>query len=196
MTPRPIVLLALLLAAPATLLTAPSAGAVQPAKSLYTSIDLAKCKVVSRHRDGNTWECEGLPGYPVLVAEGDLRTFVSFGPDARKRRAARQSLGPFNRMFADARQRATIEWRYVRRDGRAVPYATIIRFTTSRDGMKGQALVVTRIGDKDACHVAYVDAIANPDAIALAREAADGLARRFDCTKEPEVLGQPGRMPL
>jgi hypothetical protein len=42
-----------------------------------TAIDLKECKVVKRHSDGNTWSCNGLAGYPLYYAEGDLRTFVS-----------------------------------------------------------------------------------------------------------------------
>jgi hypothetical protein len=44
-----------------------------------------------------------------------------------------------------------------------------------------QVLVVTRLGVGGTCHVAYVDAAANDDADALAREAADALALDFDC---------------
>ncbi|WP_410959428.1 hypothetical protein, partial [Salmonella sp. SAL4433] len=64
------------------------AGAqANPVKSLYTSIDLKECKQIKRHRDGNAWECEGLPGFPVYIAEGDLRQFVSLGARPEQRRA-------------------------------------------------------------------------------------------------------------
>src|SRR5262245_51022359 len=67
-----------------------------PVKSLYTTIDLRNCKQVKHHRDGGAWRCDGLPGFPVYVAEGDLRQFVSVGEAPEKRRAATQTLGPFN----------------------------------------------------------------------------------------------------
>jgi hypothetical protein len=44
------------------------------------------------------------------------------------------------------------------------------------------------------CHVAYVDAKANPDANELARKAADELARDFQCGKnQVKIVGQSGR---
>src|SRR5262245_32004213 len=67
---------------PAMLVAASLFGAgaqANPVKSLYTTIDLKECKQVKRHRDGNAWECPGLPGFPVYIAEGDLRQFVSVG---------------------------------------------------------------------------------------------------------------------
>jgi hypothetical protein len=169
---------------------------VSPLKSRFTTIGLDTCTVVRRHPDGNSWRCDGLPDYPVYLAEGDLRFYMSFGPRAEKQKAATQTLGPFNTVFRDKRNRITIEWRYVRRGGKDLPYAAIVRYFTSRDGTKGQALIVTRISDQEACHVAYVDALANPSAIALARSIADERARTFSCKDEPTVVGATGRSPL
>lgn len=170
--------------------------AVQPAKSLYTAFDLSGCRVVKRHPDGNAWQCDGLPGYPIYVAEGDLRTFVSFGPSAGKLRAATQTLSSFNSLHKGGNGRTTVEWRYHKRSGRAVPYAAIIRFDTTSEGRKGEVLVVLKVGEREACHVAHVDALANDDAIMLARAAADGPARSFDCQKEPSVTGASGKSPM
>jgi hypothetical protein len=167
-----------------------------PVKSLYTTVDLKVCKRIKRHRDGGAWLCEGLPGYPVFVAEGDLRQFVSAGTDADKRRAATQTLGAFNSIFERGSDRATIEWRFVRRGERQIPYAIIVRFHTSADGRRGDVLVVSKVGASDTCHVAYVDALANDDAIALARRLADEKARTFDCSQEPRAEGATGRSPM
>jgi hypothetical protein len=52
------------------------------------------------------------------------------------------------------------------------------------------------VSDADTCHVAYIDALANKDAIALAREIADRHAKGFDCRREPRVEGQSGRSPM
>ena len=54
-----------------------------------------------------------------------------------------------------------------------------------------QVLVVTRLGETGTvCHVAYVDALLNPNANALAREAADTIARIFTCSHdEPGWIG-------
>ena len=168
-----------------------------PLKSQFTTLSLSQCEIVKRHADGNSWLCPGLPGYPVYVAEGDLRFFMGFGPQAQKTRASTQTLGAFNTVFKDNRSRFTIEWRYVRRQGRDIPHAAIVRFFTSLDKNRGQVLVVTRIAETEACHVGYIDALANVhSAIALARSIADDKARTFDCKSEPQSYGATGRSPL
>jgi hypothetical protein len=165
-------------------------------KSLYTTIDLAACKQVKRHRDGGAWRCSGLGGMPVYVAEGDLRQFLSIGSNAEKRRAASQTLGPFNSIFERGGNRATVEWRFDRRGDRQIPYAIIVRFHTSQEGRKGDVLVVLKVGESETCHVAYVDALANSDAIALARQIADRQAKTFDCRQEPLTEGATGKSPM
>jgi hypothetical protein len=165
-------------------------------KSLYTTIDLKACKKVRRHRDGGAWMCDGLAGLPVYVAEGDLRQFVSVGAEAQKRRAATQTLGAFNSIFETGGTRATVEWRFDRRGERKLPYATIMRFHTSRDGRRGDVLVVSKVSDAETCHVAYIDALANRDAIALARHVADRQSKSFDCSREPRTEGATGRSPM
>lgn len=167
-----------------------------PLKSLYTTIELKECRQTSKHPDGGAWLCPGLEGYPVYVAEGDLRTFVSVGPRPEKRRAASQTLGAFNSLFRKRASRATLEWRFVKRDGKVLPYATIQRYFTSVDGRAGEVLVVTKVTASEDCHVAYIDALANPQAIALARAVADDEARTFDCKSEPKRIGKTGRSPM
>jgi hypothetical protein len=174
----------------------PAPAAANPVKSLYTTVDLKTCRKVKRHRDGGAWRCGGLGGLPVYVAEGDLRQFVSVGANAEKRRAATQTLGAFNTIFEKGSTRATIEWRFDRRGERKLPYAIIVRFHTSRDGQNGDVLVVSKVSDTETCHVAYVDALANQDAIALARQVADKKTKTFDCRQEPHAEGGTGRSPM
>ena len=171
-------------------------AAANPVKSLYTTVDLKICKQVKRHRDGGAWRCGGLGDLPVYVAEGDLRQFVSVGANAEKRRAATQTLGAFNSMFEKGSTRATIEWRFDRRGERKLPYAIIVRFHTSREARNGDVLVVSKVSDTETCHVAYIDALANPDAIALARQIADKQAKTFDCRQEPHTEGATGKSPM
>jgi hypothetical protein len=183
----------------ALVLTAASlapASAVQQIKSLYTAIDLKKCKVVGRHEHGGAWLCEGLKNYPVYVAEGDLRIFLSVGAKGADMRAAQQTLGPFNSIFEGDTERTTVEWRFIIRKGQPIPYATIVRYFTQMDNVRGEVLVVMRVGPTEACHVAYIDALANADAIAMARRIADERARTFDCKSEPEIKGARGRSPM
>jgi hypothetical protein len=129
----------------------------------------------------------------VHVTAGDQRTYVSYGPRAKDEPAAGQTLASFNS------EGKTIEWRIERRpNGTAVPFATILRFNTSvvgdkEDQIKGQVLVVTRLGPGGVCHVGYVDGRANPDANELARKIADEQARKFRCGKDKRiVLGTKG----
>lgn len=171
-------------------------AAANPVKSLYSTVELSHCRKVAHHEDGNAWECAGLRGYPVYVAEGDQRQFVSAGPNAAKRRAAQQTLGPFNSIFARKSARATIEWRYVMRDGRPLPYAIIVRYHTSRERERGDVLVVMKVSETETCHVAKIDALANPDPLILARNIADEEARKFDCRQEPRPRGATGRSPM
>jgi hypothetical protein len=171
-------------------------AAAFPAKSIYTTIDLKACKVIKADADGARWLCKGLPGYPIYVAEGDLRMFVSIGSKPELRRAARQTLRAFNSLFTGKANRATMEWRFVSVGGKDVPYATILRYQTASDTAKGQVLVVTKVSPTESCHVAFVDAIANLDAIEIARKVADETARAFDCTSDPTSVGVSGKSPL
>jgi hypothetical protein len=55
---------------------------------------------------------------------------------------------------------------------------------------QGQVLVVTQIKAGATCHIAYVDALANADANAMAQKVADEKAGSFDCKNEPEFVGE------
>jgi hypothetical protein len=170
--------------------------AANPVRSAYTTVDLKLCKQMPRRVDGEAWHCEGLPGVPVYVAADHTKYFVSAGSNAAKRRAATQTLGASNSIFAGGSARATIEWRFERRGEQQVPYAMIIRFHTSREGKRGDVLVVYKVSATETCHAAHIDALANDNAIALARSIADGNAKTFDCKREPGTLGASGRSPM
>lgn len=168
---------------------APAANAVQQAKSRYSTIELGKC----RASGGKAWLCDGLPGYPVYVARDGGRTFLSAGPGGASRRAARQSLDAANTVFDGKSPRTAVEWRFVIRDKRVVPYATIVRYFTQTAGGRGEVVVVTRVSDQDTCQVARIDALANRDAMVLARDIADRQARTFDCRQDPMNIGAAGK---
>ena len=179
---------------PAAALVAAGAGPAGAGEitSAYTKLELDKCELVSSNPDEGgsaVWNCKGYDGRRVRVAEGDLRFFVSYGPDAESQKAAHQTLAPFNVIHH------TLEWRLERRNGRQVPFATILRyFWDSGNGRKGQTLVVTKLGPDEACHVAHVVAQGNPGANRMAREAADTEARSFDCAHSaPLRYGPDGR---
>jgi len=187
---RPVYLIAVLI-----VLWCGAAEAIQQVKSLYTAVDLSACKAVRGARDGGRL-CEGLPGYPIYVAENDHAAFLSVGSHAEKRRAAGQTLKSFNTLFEKGAKRTTVEWRFVVREQRTVPYATIVRYFTRSATGAGEVLVVMRVTDREVCHVAYIDALANVDAIVLARRIADTVARSKPCPQEPSVQGAVGRSPM
>jgi hypothetical protein len=165
-------------------------------KSLYTSLSVKRCKLLRAHPDGNAYLCPGLAGGMVYFAEGDLRAFIGAGNDPAKSRAAQQTLKTFNSPFRPPRDRATIEWRFVIKNKRPEPFAMIVRYFTAGDAGKGEVLVVTRISGAEACHIAYVDALANADAIVIARRVADDRARTANCQDPPVVEGVVGKSPM
>ena len=111
----------------------------------------------------------------MRVAEGDLRMFVSYGPNAATQTAAYETIPRFNAIGE------TLEWRGAEQGAAWTPFATILRFRWDADGEKGSTLVVTKLGLDDSCHVAYVAATGNPHANAEARAIADRDARDFRC---------------
>jgi hypothetical protein len=153
--------------------------------STYTDVNLDECSIVSSDDMGSVWTCAGYKGIPVMIAEGDLRFFVSYGLRSSEEQAATQTLPPFNHLGPK------IEWRLGKASGELKPFATILRYYVQREEGQadGQILVVTKIEPGTTCHVAYVDALANPDANEMARSAADGVAAGFDCANEPEIVG-------
>ncbi|MEQ8281363.1 MAG: hypothetical protein RIC04_01760 [Parvibaculum sp.] len=157
----------------------------------YSSIDPEACDVTATDEEsGSVWlACPGFRGHEVVMLEGDLRFYLQIDDPQREKRLSGQTPPPFNRLGK------MLEWR-LGEDGKA--FATIVRYHTQPDGgdgsfYDGQVLVVSKIGD-EACHVAYVDARANTDANALAREAADAHAASFDCATDTVMrVGKPGR---
>jgi hypothetical protein len=175
--------LSFILAATAAALTTPALAQLNT--STYTDVNLDACTVVSSDDMGSTWTCPGYKGIPVMIAEGDLRFFVSYGLDSSDEKAATQTLPPFNNLGPK------IEWRLGKATGELKPFATILRYFVQRQEGEdqGQILVVTKVEQGATCHVAYIDALANPDANELARKTADDLAPNFDCENEPKIVG-------
>jgi hypothetical protein len=169
-------------------------ASAQPAQSRYVKFDLDKCTVVERDEESGSvvQHCKGADGFAFYVADGDLRFFLSYGPNGREQRSFRQTLPPFNSINDMLELRSLI--------GAKEPHATILRYFTDSgmgDGSpKGQVLVVTKLDGIDACHMAYVDALANPNANELARQAADS-GETFNCaTDEPRIVGKSGKSPM
>jgi hypothetical protein len=157
------------------------AAAAGESTSVYTDLDIKRCKTIAQsEEEGGYYEgiCPGYGGIPVYFAEGDLRQFVAFGKNGKKTCAAMQTFGHFNNTGGK------IEWRL---DG-GKPFATILRWFENGEEVKRQWLVVTRLGESDAqCHTAYIDG-AYPNANSVAREIADRSARKFNCKKDNIVV--------
>ena len=168
------------------LLVSPPAGAAELVSD-YTDLNTNQCTMLDSDEMGAVWACPGLKGYPVMVAEGDLRMFVSFGFGAPNEKAAQYTLPPFNRLGAK------MEWLLPADDFTAPPVATILRWYTQTDQAEaeGQVLVVTQLKPGATCHIAWVDALLNKNANELARQAAEELAGDFDCEDTmPQIYGE------
>lgn len=167
-------------------LTLAPASAQSGFTSAYTDLDLEQCLVLEADDFGASWACPGYKGFPIRVEEGDLRFSLSYGFDPDADSPGFQTLPPFNSLGDK------LEWRLSNASGRWFPIAAIVRYHTADPETgedKGQVLAVTQIAKGNSCHIAYVDAVANADANALARAAAD-KAGSFDCmTDTPEVIG-------
>lgn len=172
--------------------------ALAQAQRQYSSTKGAACRTAEKNKpkEEMPWvvqSCKGVGGFLVRIFDVDLRQTVSYGktlPAASKELAAEQGFGPFNHAHD------TIEWRL--RDGK--PFATIQRWFVADNENPGPdgrpkdvpVLVVQRLAP--ACHVAYIDASANPDANVLAQQAADEKAADFKCRKdEATIVGKKGR---
>lgn len=170
----------------------------QSVVSSYTSTAPKGCRQIGKPSDldgSTTRVCPGKDGLVVLIAEDDLREIVSVGRNrkqAAEQPAADVWFAPFNS------SENTVEWRTAGEKPFAIVQRWHIADNTDLDKQgrpKTKAmLVVTRLPPGPVCHVAYVDAIANPTANELARKAADDFARGFTCGKdEVKIIGTRGR---
>ncbi|MBG1233520.1 hypothetical protein [Aestuariivirga litoralis] len=161
-------------------------------KSVYTKIDLKKCRQTEKADEyvfGGTWACKGLGGYDVFVSSADDRESAAFGKVKGNNCAGLKTFNGFNSVGN------TVEWRV--KNGK--PFAAILRWTVSIDPedstKQATWLVVSKLEKGEACHMHYVSG-SYPNANAQAQKAADDLAVDFKCeTDVPTVdskVGPPG----
>ncbi len=166
--------------------------------STYSTTAAANCWSANGSKDADEHAsriCRGKAGLVVSVTVDDLRQTLSVGrnrTEAAQQPAAQAWFGPFS--SASTR----VEWRMAGSE----PFATIQRWQIADQSDPDPAgrpqdkplLIVTRLPPGQVCHVAYIDAAANPDANELARQAADEIARGFDCGKDQvKIVGNRGR---
>ena len=172
----------------------PMAAHAQAPASLYVEFDLKKCTLVEENAAARSAvrHCGDDGSNEFYIAEAGFHVFVGYGPDGLKQKAFSQTLSPFNSIHN------TVEFR-LRQGAGEPPYAVILRYHTGDEGRgaKGQVLVVTKLEGGEACHMAYIDALANPNSNALAQRAADTMTPAFDCDRdEPKVIGEHGKSPM
>jgi hypothetical protein len=152
---------------------APAPAAAQTFSSVYTALDLDRCRTLEVIPEGESVRrrCPGLGAIPLFVNAGDGRFDVDAGAD----NGLWESRGGFNEIGP------RIEWR--RRNGR--PFAIIYRLRlTSPEQPPGSSLIVETIGRRGApgCQVATVDG-SLADANARARAIADRRAPTHRCPR-------------
>ena len=178
-------------------------GPISPASaqtfgSSYTSTAPKDCRVTSAGTeidDSTIRTCPGKAGLLVLISEDDLRETVSVGRTraaAAREPAAGVRFGPFNST------EHRVEWRTMNGKPFAIIQGWHIADISDEDKngrpIAKPMLAVTRLPPGQVCHVAYIDAQANPNPNELARKAADELARDFKCGKdEVKVIGETGK---
>lgn len=183
----------------ATLLTAAATlaacgGPTPTFTSEYTTIDRDKCALTSEDASMGTatWRCQSFRDLEVHMSEGDLRAYLSFGDPDEDSWLSSQTLAPYNKLGT------TLEWRLVSFGEEWTPVATIVRYYTRVPGgedefIDGEVLVVSKLEDANACHMAYIDVLSNENAVDLARNAADAHALDFNCATDSVIsVGAPG----
>lgn len=162
----------------------------QEFESTYTRIDEG-C-TVTEHEDEPVWDtvCPGFQGWEVVIVTGEHGSAEAY-------RTARgytseyinpPMLGLFGH-YGDV-----IEWRH---DADGLPFATIHRYFNDTPEMmdpdnagEWQTLVVAALNAIDpqiACPVAFIDASSLPNANEIARQAADHLARGWNCRNDAPI---------
>ena len=154
---------------------AASAAPGQAVRSVYTSLDTARCRLLSRHAEtgATLHRCRGVAGYALQVADDDARMSVNVvTPAGRVHRL--EYWGTITRSFSSLGPRA--EWRV---QGER-PIALIVRVNASEDPSNPERttsyLAVAKVSARGSCVTDRIPPSA--DANELARRAADRAAGR------------------
>ena len=148
--------------------------------SVYGTLDLDECEVLSRQEEGEgaTFRCPPINNVPIFVQSGDGR----FDLDAGVANERFQTIGAFNEIAPRVEVRMD--------DG--VPFAVIFRYQdASLQSNNRSVIAVETIGTEEApgCRIAQIGGGAgavNQRAREIADLAADG---ETDCDAEPQVIG-------
>ncbi|HEX8454482.1 MAG TPA: hypothetical protein VF647_20545 [Longimicrobium sp.] len=163
------------LAAVAALVGLPLEASGQALRSVYTSLDTARCRLLSRDEEagGTLHRCRGVAGYALQVAYDDDRMSVNVVTPAGRVHELNY-WGVITGNFSSLGPRA--EWRM--RGER--PIALIVRVNASEDpsnpGRTTSYLAVARVSARGSCVTDRIAPSANANE--LARRAADQAAGR------------------
>lgn len=142
--------------------------------SVYSS--LSGCKLVAKGRDWSTQACRGVGGYNLRLEYGDVRESITvISPNGKKHPL--EFWNVIGSGFSNVGQKA--EWRVIKKNGKMVPIALIIRFNVTEnaaDSTKDTSyLAVAKITPQKICVTDKIPpgATANADARAAADAAAD-----------------------
>lgn len=146
----------------------------EPMKSAYTSTEPENCTSVGTENGAPVLRCPGPEGHVFLMNIAEHKVFLSCGPEPMREKVWTETM-PGTHRIGDV-----MEWVLTG----TTPVATIVRYFIDRsaaDLPEEQVLVVTRLGQANSCHVAYIDARRNDNANEIARDAVSTYAMAWDC---------------
>jgi hypothetical protein len=148
---------------------------------MYTSLRGKDCKTISIDKEsgGSVQRCSGVGGYTLRVLDDDSRVSITVvAPNGVEFPLDYWSVVTSN--FSSLGEKA--EWRVIKRNGKVVPIALIVRVNSQGDGTTTSYLAVARITPK---HICVTDRISpSTNANDLARTAADNSAGK-ECLSSP-----------
>jgi hypothetical protein len=161
----------------------------QPVVSIDTELTKGRCRFIAT--DGEVGDyamkrCPGLAGWRIY-SEAKLRT-VSL--------QFRKGNGKLVEAASNDTIGTKLEWRGTRDRKGFTPHAVIVQlvvkeYSNQADVLAGHnVLGVLRMEPKNVCLMAVIDEAANPDALTLARTAADKDAPALSCNNlKPGIVG-------
>jgi hypothetical protein len=155
----------------------------QTQPSVYTGVSEKECRKLKSSSDDYLGRCRGISGYSLLVSEGDLRQNVVVVTPAGSKHSL-ELWSVVSSAFSMLGPKA--EWRVTKQNGKAVPFALILRYNASEDPEKPEKktsyLVVTKITSTEVCVTDKI--VPGPKANEEARQLADQAAGK-PCLKSP-----------
>ncbi len=158
-------------------------------ESIYTDIGADKCKTIEETKVGGApysilTQCDGVAGYKLEISEVDARQTVNIiYPDGKKHELGFHKV--VSPAFSNTGEKA--EWRVIKKDGKTIPIALIVRFifdgslADPENGKDVSTLTVSKISNDKACVTDFVKPMKYQNAKAI--ELADSSSGK-PCLKE------------